>query len=188
MTASEQSRSTNGGDQSLRAGRVGIVQSEGAVRSGAVEPGGLTAGALIRLAGALDTTVANRIRRVPVRGSSALHPVLDHLREDECLDLLTQGGAARIAFVLTGRLAVQPMQFSLHERKLVSRSEATNPIVRYGDGPVAVEVERLDAADREGWSVLISGRCTVHAWDGAVDEVLVVIEPEHLSGRRVRLW
>lgn len=188
MSASEQARSTNGGDQSRRAGLAGRTQHEGSAWSGAVEPSGLTAGALIRLAGALDTTVANRIRRVPVRGSSALHPVLDHLREDECLDLLAEGGTARIAFVRTGRLAVQPARFTLHERKLVFRTDATDPIVRYGDGPVAVEVERLDAADREGWSVLVSGRSSVHAWDGAVDEVLVVIQPEHLSGRRVRLW
>jgi hypothetical protein len=45
----------------------------------------LTAEALIRPAGALDTTVTARSgsRTTPVRGLAALHPVPDHLLADE---------------------------------------------------------------------------------------------------------
>jgi hypothetical protein len=180
MGASDQGRATNGGDQSERVSLVGLVQPEGSAR---VDEEGLTAGALIRLAGALDTTVADRIRRIPVRGSSALHPVLDHLREDECLELLAPGGPGRIAFEVDGRLSVQPVTYTLHDRKLVFRTTPATAIAQYGDGAVAFEVDRM--SEREGWSVLISGKCSQHTWEG---EVLVVVEPDHLSGRRVRLW
>jgi hypothetical protein len=68
MTASDHSRSTNGDDRAHRVNLVGLAQAEGSARAGEEA---LTAGALIRLAGALDTSVADRIRRIPVRGISA---------------------------------------------------------------------------------------------------------------------
>lgn len=188
MTASDHSQSTSGGDQPKRVNLVELAQSEGPAR---VDEDTLTAGALIRLAGALDSTVADRIRRIPVRGSSARHPVLDHLREDECLELLAPGGPGRVAFVLAGRLSVMPVTFKLHDRRIAFRTGATTAIARYGDGPVAFEVDRLDAAAGEGWSVLISGKCTLQKWGADPWEnvdVLVVIEPEHVSGRRIRTW
>ena len=186
MTTSDQSRPTNGDDQSKRVSRVGLVQQEGFVRADA---DALTVGALIRLAGALDTTVADRIRRIPVRGSSALHPVLDHLRQDECLELLASGGSGRLGFELEGRLSVMLVTYALHDGKLVIRTGAKTPIAQYGDGPVAFEVDRIDETEREGWSVLISGTCSLQTWGRLMDEeneVLVVIEPEHVSGRRIR--
>jgi hypothetical protein len=187
MAASDQSRSTNGDDQSKR---VILVQREGSAR---VDEDAVTVGALIRLAGALDTPVADRIRRVPVRGSSALHPVLDHLREDECLELLAPGGSGRIGFELDGRLSVTSVTYTLHDRTLVIRTGAAVAIARYGEGPVAFEVDRIDEAAREGWSVLISGKCSLQKlmawrWESEDNEVLVVIEPEHISGRRIRTW
>jgi hypothetical protein len=163
----------------------------------------LTAGALIRLAGALDATVsklrASRRRRTPVRGLAALHPVLDHVREDECLQLLEPGGTGRVAFELSGRLSVLPVTFTLHGRKVAFSTEAATAIAQYGEGPVAFEVDRIDEATREGWSVLISGNCRhgsleemvalrplVDPWADEHREVLIVIEPEHVSGRRIR--
>ena len=188
MTASNQSRATNGDSQSSRVARVGFARTEGSERSDADT---LPAGALIRLAGALDTTVADRIRRIPVRGSSALHPVLDHLSEDECLELLAAGDSGRLGFALAGRLSVQSVTYTLHDRKLIIRTGATTSIARYGDGPVAFEADRIDADEGEGWSVLVSGRSSVQTWGGLMDgdnEVLVVVEPAHISGRRIRTW
>ncbi|MFG1813697.1 pyridoxamine 5'-phosphate oxidase family protein [Kribbella sp. NPDC049174] len=188
MTASNQSRATNGDDQSSRATRVGLARTEGCERADA---DALPAGALIRLAGALDTTVANRIRRIPVRGSSALHPVLDHLREDECLELVAAGDSGRLGFELAGRLAVMSVTYTLHDRRLIIRTGATTSIARYGDGPVAFEADGIDEAEREGWSVLVSGWSSVQRWGGLMDgdnEVLVLVEPEHVSGRRIRTW
>lgn len=184
-----------------------LAQEEGSARSGpdadaSEESQQLTAGALIRLAGALDTTVSARTgsRTTPVRGLAALHPVLDHLREDECLALLAPGGSGRLAFDLSGRLSVRTVTYTLHDRLIVFRTGAATAIAQYGDGPVAFEVDRLDGVARDGWSVLISGRCRhgslqeMFAWRPFTDEsgdereILVVIEPEHISGRRIRAW
>ena len=207
MTSSGRSRSPQGRDQSRRMVPLELAQEEGSARSGpdadaSEESQQLTAGALIRLAGALDTTVSARTgsRTTPVRGLAALHPVLDHLREDECLALLAPGGSGRLAFDLSGRLSVRTVTYTLHDRLIVFRTGADTAIAQYGDGPVAFEVDRLDGVARDGWSVLISGRCRhgslqeMFAWRPFTDEsgdereILVVIEPEHISGRRIRAW
>jgi hypothetical protein len=205
MTASGRSRSPQGRDQSRRMVPLELAQQEGSAWSGPDADAfqGLTAGALIRLAGALDTTVTSRTgsRTTPVRGLAALHPVLDHLHADECLALLAPGGSGRLGFDLSGRLSVRMVDYTLHDRLIVFRAGAATAIAQYGDGPVAFEVDRLDGAARDGWSVLISGRCRLSslqetfAWRPFADEstgddrdVLVVIEPEHISGRRIRTW
>jgi hypothetical protein len=86
MTSSGRSRSPQGRDQSRRMVPLELAQEEGSAWSGpdadaSQESQQLTAGALIRLAGALDTTVSDRTgsRTTPVRGLAALHPVLDVL-------------------------------------------------------------------------------------------------------------
>ena len=206
MTASGRSRSPQGRDQSEPGVSLGLARQEGSAWTepqvdASQEAEQLTAGALIRLAGALDATVSDRLgpRTSPVRGLAARHPVLDHLREDECLQLLAPGGTGRLAFELAGRLSVRSVTYTVHGRQFVFRTRAATAIARYGDGPVAFEVDRLDGAARDGWSVLVSGRCRpgslqetvtwrsgTDPWAGDDQEILVVIEPEHISGRRIR--
>jgi transcriptional regulator with XRE-family HTH domain len=199
-----------------RRGALGLSQEEVASRARMdpvyldhVEhaPAALTAGALIRLADALNTTVADLLgsqpNRPPGHGQAALHPVLEEMREEESRSLLAAGGVGRVAFELAGQLNVVPVNFELYKGLLVFRTSATTAVARYGAGQVAFEVDRIDEAMREGWSIMVSGTArqaageelqqlrsalTVEPWAGGDREVYIVIEPEQVSGRRIRAW
>lgn len=170
-------------------------------------PAILTAGALIRLADALDTTVSDLLGSQPRRpaghGRAALHPVVHEVSEQECRQLIEAGGVGRVAFEPAGRLTVVPVNFAMHHRAVVFRTGAATVLGRYGAGPVAFEIDRIDEGMHEGWSVLISGTAriadsteaqklrdalTVDPWAGGDRETYIVIEPEQVSGRRIRAW
>jgi transcriptional regulator with XRE-family HTH domain len=216
----DKGRGWTGGDLARRVqqrrGALGLSQEEVATRA-RMDPGyldqiehapaALTAGALIRLADALNTTVADLLgsqpKRPPGHGQAALHPVLEEMRAEESRSLLDAGGVGRVAFNLAGRLTVVPVNFEMHEGLLVFRTSATTTVARYGVGPVAFEVDRIDEGMREGWSILISGTArqaagkelqqlrsalALEPWAGGDREVYIVIEPEQVSGRRIRAW
>jgi transcriptional regulator with XRE-family HTH domain len=216
----DNSRGWTGGDLARRLrrrrGALGLSQEEVATRA-RMDPGYLdhvehapaapTAGTLIRLADALDTTVADLLgsqpKRPPGHGRAALHPVLEEMRAEESRSLLEAGGVGRVAFNLAGRLTVVPVNFEMYEGLLVFRTSATTAVARYGAGPVAFEVDRIDEGMREGWSILVSGNArhavgeelqqlrsalAVEPWAGGARGVYIVIEPEQISGRRVRAW
>jgi len=218
MTAND--RTNSGGDLSRRVrrrrGALGLTREEVAARA-RMDPGylarveqapvAMTAGTLIRLADALDTTVSELLGSIPEQppghGRAALHPVLAEMREQECLRLIEPGGIGRVAFELAGRLTVVPVNFIVHNGGIVFRTAATTTLGRYGEGPVAFEVDRIDEGMHEGWSVLISGTAQhvdseqtaalgttidVDPWAGGDREVYVLITPTRITGRRVRAW
>ncbi|WP_198675936.1 pyridoxamine 5'-phosphate oxidase family protein [Kribbella monticola] len=161
-------------------------------------PVALTGGALMRLAGALDQP-----QRPAGAGPAALHPVFETMDDDECRRLIEPGGVGRVAFQLVGRLNVVPVNFGMHDGAVVFRTSATTALGRYGSGAVSFEIDRLDEGMHQGWSVLVSGTARqadpekteqlreamdVDPWAGGDREVYIVIEPEQVSGRRVRAW
>jgi transcriptional regulator with XRE-family HTH domain len=170
-------------------------------------PVALTGGDLIRLAAALDTTISDLLGAQPERpsghGAAALHPVFDTMREDECRRLIEPGGVGRVAFELAGRLNVVPVNFGMADGAVVFRTGATTALGRYGAGSVSFEVDRIDEGMHEGWSVLVSGiarqagpeeterlrrKLAIDPWAGGDRDVYIVIEPEQISGRRIRAW
>ncbi|GAA0927489.1 hypothetical protein GCM10009554_08450 [Kribbella koreensis] len=170
-------------------------------------PVALTGGDLIRLADALDTTISDLLgahsEQPAGHGRAARHPVLDTMREDECRRLIEPGGVGRIAFQLVGRPYVVPVNFAMHDGAVVFRTGATTALGRYGTGAVAFEVDRIDDGMHEGWSVLIDGVARqagphetaqlrklldLEPWAGGDRQVYVVVEPEQITGRRIRTW
>ena len=91
--------------------------------------------------------------------------VIEDLDEAECLRLIAPGGVGRIAY--TSRrfgLVVLPVNFGLHDGAIVLRAAehgALDEDLRTGiadaEYRVAFEVDDLDPAGRQGWSVLIQG-------------------------------
>jgi nitroimidazol reductase NimA-like FMN-containing flavoprotein (pyridoxamine 5'-phosphate oxidase superfamily) len=139
---------------------------------------------------------------------AARQPVLEQLDEDECLRLITPGGIGRIAF--SGRFGptVFPVNFKVHQGNIVFRTAQDSPTdedlrtgIANADYKVAFEIDEIDSAAREGWSVLVQGpvhhmdseaeraaasAVGVEPWPGGNRELFLRIVPSRITGRRIR--
>ena len=133
---------------------------------------------------------------------------LERLDEAESLRLISPGGVGRLAYSGRFGLTVLPVNYRLHEGSIVFRTERDSPTdedlrtgIRGAEYQVAFEVDDVDSAAREGWSVLIQGAAHhvdsadehasmlaagVEPWAGGSREHFLRILPTRISGRRVR--
>src|SRR5438309_10131996 len=90
--------------------------------------------------------------------------VIEELSEEQCLNLISGGGIGRIAY--TGRFGpvVLPVNYALRDGAVVFRTAENGPLdedLRTGiagaDYKVAFEIDSIDLAAQQGWSVLIQG-------------------------------
>ena len=132
--------------------------------------------------------------------------VIEELDEDTCLQLISRGGIGRIGY--TGRfgMVVLPVNYALHDDAVVFRTAEHGPLdedLRTGiDGAeykVAFEIDDIDLAGRQGWSVLIQGpahhvaeaeqdaaaQAGVQALAPGERELFVRIVPSRITGRRI---
>ncbi|TQJ37515.1 DUF1918 domain-containing protein [Streptomyces sp. SLBN-115] len=161
---------------------------------------------LIRLADALGTTVTalrgGGLDLPPGHGRALLHPQLRNIGPEECRTLLSTHGVGRIAVSAPdGRPAVVPVNYDVIDDAIVFRTAPNlTPAAAVGT-EAAFEVDHMDEALSQGWSVLAVGpasvvtepdavrRLTEHAhttpWPGGEREMWVSIRPAHLTGRRI---
>jgi nitroimidazol reductase NimA-like FMN-containing flavoprotein (pyridoxamine 5'-phosphate oxidase superfamily) len=133
---------------------------------------------------------------------------LEELDEATCLRLISPGGIGRLAY--TGRygLTVFPVNYKLYEGTIVFRTAQDSPTgedlqtgIAHAEYQVAFEVDDIDPAAREGWSVLIQGPAHhltsaaeqasvldsgVEPWPSGVREHAIRITPTRMTGRRIR--
>ncbi|WP_340375262.1 pyridoxamine 5'-phosphate oxidase family protein [Streptomyces sp. SS7] len=164
------------------------------------------AAALIRLADALGTTAAalrgGGADLPPGQGHALLHPRLRDLGPDECRALLSTHGVGRIALSAPdGRPAAVPVNYEVLDDTIAFRTAPDSlPAAAVGT-EVAFEVDHVDEALSQGWSVLAVGTASVvtepdavrelteraHTtpWPGGEREMWVCIRPTSLTGRRI---
>jgi uncharacterized protein len=137
--------------------------------------------------------------RVTGRAPLMAGPRWRELTKAECFELLAREQLGRVAFVDDlGPLAL-PVNFVLDRYTVVFRTDEGSKLDASGGSRVAFEVDGTDAADQDGWSVLVRGEA-VEVTDPAELERLralplrprapgakrryVRILPAALSGRR----
>jgi nitroimidazol reductase NimA-like FMN-containing flavoprotein (pyridoxamine 5'-phosphate oxidase superfamily) len=132
----------------------------------------------------------------------------EELDEAECLRLIAPGGIGRIAY--TGRYGptVLPVNYQLLDNTIVFRTGEDSPMeedlqtgIRHAEYQVAFEIDELNLAEKEGWSVLIQGsahhvdsdteraaarRSDVQPWSGGAKEHYIRVIPIHITGRRIQ--
>ena len=132
--------------------------------------------------------------------------VIEELDEDQCLNLISGGGIGRIAYASRFGPAVLPVNYALQDGAVVFRTAADGPLdedLRTGiadaDYKVAFEIDSIDLATRQGWSVLIQGpahhvtgvgedavrRAGIESWAPGDRELFVRIVPSRVTGRRI---
>lgn len=160
---------------------------------------------LIRLADALGTTVA-ALRGAgrdlpPGQGQALLHPQLQDLGGDECRTRLSTHGVGRVAVSTPDGPAVIPVNYEVVDDAIVFRTAPDSAPAGAVGTDVAFEVDHVDEAMSQGWSVLAVGpaqavtesdavrrladRAHTRQWAGGEREMWVSIHPKHLTGRRI---
>ncbi|MFF7408969.1 helix-turn-helix domain-containing protein [Streptomyces lydicus] len=209
-------RSDLGRRATLRRQQLGLTREEVAARA-AASPGYLqyveesaaepSIGFMLRLAGALDTTVAELVggtMELPAGfGKAAAHPEVLVLSPAECRERLSTHGVGRVAMTVDDAPAIFPVNYTVADELIAYRTAPEAGPAAAAGQEVAMEVDHIDEAFSQGWSVLIVGRAHVVAnpyetrrleenahtapWVGDGRHQWIAIHPTRITGRRIRV-
>jgi nitroimidazol reductase NimA-like FMN-containing flavoprotein (pyridoxamine 5'-phosphate oxidase superfamily) len=133
--------------------------------------------------------------------------VIEELDQDTCLQLISRGGIGRIAYASRFGLVVLQVNYGLHDGAVVFRTAEHGPLdedlrtgIEGAEYRVAFEIDDIDLAKRQGWSVLVQGpahhlaeaerdaavQAGVQALAPGERELFVRIVPSRITGRRIR--
>jgi nitroimidazol reductase NimA-like FMN-containing flavoprotein (pyridoxamine 5'-phosphate oxidase superfamily) len=166
-----------------------------------------TPAALRQLAAALQTTPAVLLGAgadvPPGHRRPADLRVISKLMPNECRRLIAPGGVGRIAFGTFSGPVVVPVNFAVLADTIVFRTAEGSIIDGHADEKVALEVDHIDEALCQGWSVLVRGQAhrvthpaelhhlqedvVIWPWPGGEREVYVRIIPSEITGRRIEI-
>ncbi|MFE9634056.1 helix-turn-helix domain-containing protein [Streptomyces sp. NPDC006463] len=118
-------------------------------------------GSLVRIADALDTTVAELTGATtdhpPGRGMAVLDAELVELSDGECRRLLSTHGVGRVAVSTPHGPGIFPVNYVVAGRDIAFRTSGDAVLARAAGTEVAFEVDHIDDVTRLGWSVLAVG-------------------------------
>jgi transcriptional regulator with XRE-family HTH domain len=163
------------------------------------------AAALRRLAAALQTTPTALLgagSQMPPRyGCLDRPPMIARLSPAECRRLIAAGGIGRIAFGTTSSPVVLPVNYAVVADTIVIRTGEGTMLEGHAGQQVAFEVDHIDEALSQGWSVLVRGtahrvthpaeldnirrNATIWPWPGGDRDVYVRVVPDRITGRRI---
>ena len=162
--------------------------------------------ALMRLAAALETSVdyieGSGMEAPPGRSSPTARPKLESLSADESKAMVAPGGVGRFVFWDDRGPVALPVNYQMLDGDIVFRTESDAACLAHlDDEAVSFEVDHLDEALTEGWSVLLTGTSRVIAdpaeleqarsldigpWAGGDRDTFVRLIPQVVTGRRIR--
>lgn len=130
-------------------------------------------------------------------------PSLPSLSRDECLELLRKGSVGRLAVVIDGQPHILPLNYAADEKGVIVFRTADLTAASKADlAHVAFEIDEIDVARRQGWSVAVHGfglriddaidrdsqrylRLPVHPWVPGQRDRWFKITPAEITGRRL---
>lgn len=122
-------------------------------------------GTLGTLAAVLDTTVValngGEADLPPGRlGRASPHARLRELTPEQCWSRLGSHGVGRVAVTTAGREAILPVNYSVVDGSVVFRTAPGSGPAEVTGTDVVFEVDHVDEALSQGWSVLVRGRAS----------------------------
>ena len=165
-----------------------------------------TPAALARLAAALGTSSAALagagMDLPPGQASGQPQAALQALSPEECRGYLAMGGVGRFLFVTDRGPVAIPVNYRMLDGDVVFRTSPNGTPAAAGlRERVSFEVDHLDDALAEGWSVLVSGhawivsepgelaaveRLHIVPWAGGDRDCYLRLAPAEITGRRIR--
>jgi nitroimidazol reductase NimA-like FMN-containing flavoprotein (pyridoxamine 5'-phosphate oxidase superfamily) len=166
----------------------------------------LSRAALWKLAAALETSVdaisGSGWEAPPGRTDPSGRPRLEELGTDECRALIAPGGVGRFVYSDDEGPVAVPLNFRVLDGDIVFRTDSeAMAMAASSDKSISFEVDQLDEALSEGWSVLVTGHARVIVdpveldearslgitpWAGGDRQTYVRVVPRNLTGRRIR--
>ncbi len=167
-----------------------------------------TPATLTRLAWALGVTPSSLagagLNLPPGQRSVAKSAMLHDLTAAECRAFIADGGVGRFLFVEAGRGPVAiPVNFRMDGDDVVFRTGShTAAAAGVSQQAVSFDVDQLDDALGEGWSVLLTGTASVitsaaeinrvhglgiEPWAGGERTTYIRLSASKITGRRIRL-
>jgi hypothetical protein len=139
----------------------------------------------------------------PGQQGAGRQPTLETLSKPECLAHLAAGGIGRFLFIADrGPIAVA-VNFAMQGDNVVFRTDDNTAAAGAVSQPrVSFDVDHIDEAMSEGWSVLLSGtasiltrpedldaaaRLGIEPWAGGSRQTYIRLVPEEVTGRRIRV-
>jgi transcriptional regulator with XRE-family HTH domain len=197
--------------------RAGLTVAEAAERAGMspeylsyLESGtdpNPTKGTLMRLASALNTSTealfGAGMQLPPGQRDAAPTAVLTDMTPAQCREHLAVGGVGRFLYVEAGRGPVAvPVNFRMDRDDVIFRTSPNDSMAAaVRQRHVSFDVDHIDDARSEGWSVLLTGRARiitdpaeldrvqalhVEPWAGGDRPAYVRLMPAQITGRRIR--
>jgi len=171
--------------------------------SGSLQP---SRAGMWNLAAALGTSIdaisGSGLESPPGRPRSPEGQLIEQLAPDECAALVAPGGIGRFIFVDDRGPIAWPVNFRILDGDVVFRTESGSRVLdRLATADTSFEVDRLDEALTEGWSVLMTGQSRlitdpaertlagalgVRPWAGGPHDAYVRLSPRTVTGRRIR--
>ncbi|MFB6891534.1 helix-turn-helix domain-containing protein [Kitasatospora sp. NPDC056327] len=133
--------------------------------------------------------------------SADARPLLMHLTEPECWDLLGTHGIGRVGLPATPAPAVYPVNYLVDSRTIVYHTSPRGAAAAPDGSPVSFQTDQIDEHLSAGWSVLMHG--TAHhvddpdeerrlatlpgavPWAGGDRPLWIRIRPDEVTGRRI---
>jgi nitroimidazol reductase NimA-like FMN-containing flavoprotein (pyridoxamine 5'-phosphate oxidase superfamily) len=160
----------------------------------------LSAGTMLLLAMALDTTPEqlHGVRERPAPGQAGPHPELRTLTPEQCAAHLEVGGVGRIVFLAERGPVAHPVNFVMSDGDVILSTTAAQALELEVQQRASFQIDRVDEAMSEGWSVLATGPARrvddpdemlalstlgLEPWAGGNRHALVRIHPEEITGR-----
>jgi nitroimidazol reductase NimA-like FMN-containing flavoprotein (pyridoxamine 5'-phosphate oxidase superfamily) len=132
---------------------------------------------------------------------------IEELDEADCLTLIAPGGIGRIAYPGRYGQTVLPVNYQLLDNTIVFRTGEDSPLeedlqtgIRHAEYQVAFEIDEINLAAKEGWSVLVQGpahhvesdaertavrQSGVQPWFAGAKEHYIRVVPHRITGRRI---
>ncbi|MFJ2866075.1 pyridoxamine 5'-phosphate oxidase family protein [Kitasatospora sp. NPDC087314] len=166
----------------------------------AFDPGGFA-----RIAAALRMTwselLEERADAPPGQPDPGPRPLLLHLTEPQCWELIGTHGVGRIGLPGGSAPAVLPVNYAVDAGTIVYRTAAHGAAAAGHGTPVSFQVDHIDDHLSRGWSVLLLGEAQhvgdpaeqerlaalpgATPWAGGSRPLWVRIRPDKVTGRRI---
>lgn len=128
---------------------------------------------------------------------------MEALSESQCYELLDTAVIGRVGLTAKGEQTILPVNYALDEHSIVIKVAQFSTLAEYAPmTQVVFEVDHLDEAHQEGWSVLLRGmahdvtnaieitterlhQLSISPWAPGEKPIWLKINPREISGRRV---